>query len=85
MRERESRKTNREMKHTNTLKYVFDISFFTENHFKCFVTFEETIHSSLVIRIHTTLFLQTILVRFELYVNIEKTLILRVDHDEIPA
>ena len=50
------RKTNREMKHTNILKYVFDILFFTENHFKCFVTFEEIIHNSLVIRIHTTLF-----------------------------
>ena len=85
MRERESRKTNREMKHTNILKYVFDILFFNENHFECFVTFEEIIHNSLVIRIHTTLFLQTILVKLKLYINIDKALILRIYHDEIPA
>ena len=73
------------MKHTNMLKYFFDILFFTENHFKCFVTFEEIIYISLVIRIHTALFLQTILVKFKLYINIGKALILRVDHDKIPA
>ena len=84
MRERE-RKTNREMKHTNILKYVFNILFFTENHFKCFLTFEETIHNSLVIRIHSTLFVQTILVKFKIYIKIDKALILRVDHDKIPA
>ena len=79
------RKTNREMKHTNILKYVFDILFFTENHFKCFETFEEIIRNSLVIRIHTTLFLQTILVKFKLCINIDRALILRVDHDKIRA
>ena len=73
------------MKHTNILKYVFDILFFNENHFECFVTFEEIIHNSLVIRIHTTLFVQTILVKSKLYINIGKALILGVDHDKIPA
>ena len=67
------------------LKYVFDILFFTEIHIKCFVTFEEIIYNSLVIRIHTTLFLQTILVKFKLYINIDKALILRINHDKIPA
>ena len=73
------------MKHTNILKYVFDILFFNENHFECFVTFEEIIQNSLVIRIHTTLFVQTILVKSKLYINIGKALILGVDHDKIPA
>ena len=73
------------MKHTNILKYVFDILFFTGNHFKCFVTYEEIIHNSLVIRIHTSLFLQTILVKFKLYINIDKALIRRINHDKIPT